>query len=238
MELARRLVSLGRAARSESGVKVRQPLRRALVVLPPDSPKVLTEIVAEELNVDQVIATAGLEDVVSYEVVPNFRTLGPRLGVAVNEVRGALKRLDSRAIAGMLERSESVQVELNSGPAVLAPEDLELRIRGREGFAVSREGVAAVALDLEIDEELRARGVTRDVIRQIQALRREHGLEMADRIVVHLTGVDELANRLEEIAREVLAEKVEFVRGVGPAAPLALDDGRQASVWIAKAREA
>ena len=80
MALARRLTSLGRAARSEAGVKVRQPLARALVFLPPDAPEILRDIVADELNVDEIDTADELSEVLAFELVPNFRTLGPRLG--------------------------------------------------------------------------------------------------------------------------------------------------------------
>ena len=82
MALARRLTSLGRAARSEAGVKVRQPLRRALVFLPADSPEILRDIVADELNVDEVDTAEELGEVIQFELKPNFRTLGARLGDA------------------------------------------------------------------------------------------------------------------------------------------------------------
>ena len=77
MDLARRLVSLGRSARAQSGIRVRQPLRRALVALPPDSPRLLEDVVAEELNVDEVVTAHGISELVSFELVPNFRMLGP-----------------------------------------------------------------------------------------------------------------------------------------------------------------
>ena len=80
MGLARRLTSLGRAARSEAGVKVRQPLARALVFLPSDAPAILHEMVAEELNVDEIDLADELSEVLEFELVPNFRTLGPATG--------------------------------------------------------------------------------------------------------------------------------------------------------------
>ena len=83
MALARRLTSLGRAARSEASVKVRQPLARALVFLPADAPDILRDIVADELNVDEIDTADELSEVISFELVPNFRTLGPRLGERV-----------------------------------------------------------------------------------------------------------------------------------------------------------
>jgi isoleucyl-tRNA synthetase len=184
--------------------------------------------------VDEVVSITELGDVVSFELVPNFRSLGPKLGEAVKEVRRALDRLDVGEVAGTLERDEPVEIELSSGSVVLGPGDVELRVKSREGFAVSREGVAAVALDLQVDEALRTRGMVRDVIRQIQALRRERGLQMSDRIVVNLMGVDELQSWSEEIGREVLAQQVGFFSGAGDPSELEIDDGRQATVWIEK----
>jgi isoleucyl-tRNA synthetase len=215
-------------------VKVRQPLRRALVVLPPDSPPLLTGIIAEELNVDEVVATTELGDVVTYEVVPNFRTLGPRLGEAVKAVRGALAAADPVAIAETTSRGEPFVLTIGGEKIELTPDDVEVRVRGREGFAVSREGVAAVALDLEIDDELRSRGLVRDVVRQIQALRRETNLAMSDRIAVVLSGVDDLSDRTSEIATEVLAHAISFGDTGDDATALELDDGRAASVSIRK----
>jgi isoleucyl-tRNA synthetase len=234
MAFTRYLVSLGRAARSESGVKVRQPLRCALVVLPPNSPQLLKAIVAEELNVDAVDVTTELSDVVTYEIVPNFRSLGPRLGKAAKNVRAALQLVDPVTIVDTLHRGEELPVEIDGETHLLTSSDVEIRVRGRAGYALSREGVAAVAIDLEIDEELRVRGLVRDLIRQIQALRRSMNFEMSDRIDVVLSGVEDLAEKGTEIGTEVLARSVEFGVAGDKAVPLELDGRRDAKVAIAR----
>ena len=93
MALARRLASLGRAARSEAGVKVRQPLARALVLPAAGCPAAARSgVVADELNVDQVVVAEELGEVLQFELVPNFKELGPRLGAAVKELKPALAR--------------------------------------------------------------------------------------------------------------------------------------------------
>ena len=122
MALARRLTSLGRAARSEASVKVRQPLKRALVFLPADAPEILRDIVADELNVDEIDTAEELSEVLQFELVPNFRTLGPRLGDLVKELKPALAALDGVAAAAALEEGRSVIVTLG----------------GRAGRAVAR----------------------------------------------------------------------------------------------------
>ncbi len=103
MALARRLTSLGRAARGEASVKVRQPLKRALVFLPAGSPEILRDIVADELNVDEVDTAEELSEVIQFELKPNFKTLGSRLKDLVREVEPALEALDTAAAAAALE---------------------------------------------------------------------------------------------------------------------------------------
>ena len=196
MALARRLTSLGRAARSEAGVKVRQPLARALVFLPADAPEILYDIVADELNVDEIDTADELSEVIEFELVPNFRTLGPRLGEAAKELRPALAALDTAAAAAELEAGRSITVVLAGEPVELSPEDIQLRVRGQEGFAVSRESGEVVALDLTLTDELRKRGLARDVVRLVQDLRKTSGLEVSDRIRLHLIGLDLIAESL------------------------------------------
>lgn len=235
MALTRHLVSVGRATRAQAGIKVRQPLRRVLIALPPDSPALLEDLVADELNVDEVVMAERLGEVLSFELVPNFRLLGPRLGESVKEVRAALATADAGPLVEGLERGQAVRLDVGGRAIELAPGEVEVRVKAREGFAVSREGTAAVALDLELDDALRRRGLLRDVIRQVQSLRRDTGLAMSDRIALRLDGLDDLRSEAGLIAREVLAVTVAFSGGEpGDGAGLVLesDDGRVARAWL------
>ena len=236
MSLAVQLASLGRAARNEAGVKVRQPLRRALVFLAPGSPAILADVVAEELNVDEVVEVDDLGElggVLSLELVPNFRVLGPRLGEAVKEVRNALSALDATAVAAAaaaVEAGQPVTVELSGGPVALGPDELEVRVRGQAGFAVSREGGAVVALDLAMDEDLRRRGLVRELVRHVQDLRKDRGLEVSDRIRLWLSGVD--PSVFDSVGREVLAVEVAPGPGLGDAVPIVLDGTGAVEAWL------
>ncbi len=235
MDVARRLTSLGRAARAEAGVKVRQPLARALVFLPAGSVMPPVGVVEDELNVDVLEYATELAEVLSFEIVPNFRSVGPRLGEAVKELRGALAALDSVAAATAIEAGGTITVQLSTGAFELGAEDVELRVKGQGGFAVSRDGAEVIALDLTLDEGLLRRGYLRDVVRQVQDLRKNSGLEVSDRIVLWLSGLDDLAEGFELLAGEVLATRVEIGEGEGPGTALELDDGREAFAWITKA---
>jgi isoleucyl-tRNA synthetase len=239
MALARRLVSLGRAARGEAQLKVRQPLAKALVFLPPGSPPILTDVVAEELNVDEVVVARELSEVLHFELVPNFKMLGPRLGAAVKELRPALGRLDAARAAEALEAGRAVEVSLGDRTVQLGPGDVELRVRGQAGFAVSRDGGEVVALDVQLDDDLRRRGMAREVVRQVQELRKASGLEVSDRIRLWLVHVDDLEDHSAYIASEVLATDIAFDgpregQGYDGEAALELDDGRQAKAFLAR----
>ena len=234
MAVARRLTSLGRAARAEAGMKVRQPLSKALVFLPSLSAMPPAGVVEDELNVDQLEYATDLANVLTFELVPNFRTVGPRLGEAVKELKPALAALDSVAAAETLESGGSLSVTLSSGTFELNGEDIELRVKGQEGYAVSRDGGEVIALDLTLDHDLRRRGFLRDVIRQVQDLRKNSGLDVADRIVLHVSGIDDLADGFATLASEVLATEVVVGPGEGTATVLELDDEREARAWVAK----
>lgn len=241
MDLARRLTSLGRAARSEAGVRVRQPLSRALVFLPSGAPPILYDIVAEELNVDEIDVADELSEVLEFELSANFRTLGPRLLDRAKDVRPALAALDSAAAAAALEAGEPITVDLPGGAVELGPDDVQLRIRGQQGFAVSREGGEVVALDLTLDESLRHRGLAREVVRLVQELRKSSGLDVSDRIHLHFVGLDMLVGHFDYIAREVLAVDIVIGPGEGEGTPLELEteEGRfTARVWLRKAEGA
>ncbi|MEA2499040.1 MAG: isoleucyl-tRNA synthetase [Actinomycetota bacterium] len=216
MGLVRRLVGLGRAARTEAKVRVRQPLERALIVMPAADAqdlKGLEDLVAEELNVKRVEAAHGLEDLITYTIKPNFKVLGPRFGKAMPEVARAIEAADPAEIVGAIEQGGSTMVYVEGDQLMLTADDLDIRIEGREGYSLAREGALGVALDLEISEELAAEGLAREVVRAIQDLRKAAGLAVEDRIELWLSTEDEAARTALErhedyIAGEVLATTV------------------------------
>jgi len=152
----------------------------------------------------------------------------------VKELKPALAALDSVATAQALEQGESVSIFLSNGEVVLTTEDLELRVQSQGGFAVSRAGGEVVALDLAIDDGLRRRGYLRDVVRQVQDLRKNSGFDVSDRITLHLVGIDDLSDGFALLASEVLASEILTTSGVGEGVALDLDDEREARAWAAK----
>jgi isoleucyl-tRNA synthetase len=216
MESARRIVSLGRTIRTEAGIKVRQPLRRAIVHAggEPETLAPLLDLVAEELNVGEVTVVESAETLSGWRAIPNYRTLGPRLGKAVQEVARVLGSEDGEAAAA-LARGETVRLSTSSGEVEISPEDVELVRESTGGWGVSAEGGLTVGLDLEITPELAREGAARELVRAIQDARKAAGLDIADRIELGIQASGAVAEALEAredwIAGEVLAVRV--VRG-------------------------
>jgi len=210
MAAARQVVTLGRSARTEAKVKVRQPLPRALVLFPGVdwSAEVVQEI-ADELNVKRIEPVQDLEGLLDYTVVPNFRALGPRLGPLVPKLREVLAAGDGAAIRRAFERDGEYRVEIEGEAVVIGPDDVEIRAAAHEELAVVQDGPVAVALDTTVDGDLRLEGLARELVRAINDLRKEQGLELVDRIRVTLRGAglvhDAAVRHGDWIAGEVLA---------------------------------
>jgi isoleucyl-tRNA synthetase len=148
--------------------------------------------------------------------------------------------VDGAAAAADIAAGRPVVVQLDDGPIELSGEEIELRVRAQFGFAVSRDGAEVVALDLTLDEDLRRRGLAREVIRHAQDLRKATGLEVSDWIHLYLVGLDHLAPLFDLIGREVLARSIRTTppEGAGEGTLLGLDDidsVREATIWVVKA---
>jgi isoleucyl-tRNA synthetase len=231
MARARRVVSLGLSARTEAKLKVRQPLRRAYVLSPGDwfSDAVAAEI-ADALNVRSLEHVVDLEGLLDYTVVPNFRALGPKAGARVPAVKEALARADAHAIRRALDAGGSFDLALADGSTIeLGPDDVDVRATSHEELALARDGADAVAIDTTVDDELRAEGIARDLVRAINDQRRAAGFEIADRIRVRLgaTGRAHAAAHAhrDRIASEVLAVAFDVVGDLD----IRTDDGQDAA---------
>ncbi|MGB2756993.1 MAG: DUF5915 domain-containing protein, partial [Acidimicrobiia bacterium] len=208
MELARALTSVGRAARTQAKIKVRQPLARARYLSTRPLSDEIAAVVSGELNVKMLEATDSLDDVVDLTVVPNFAALGPRLGKGVGELKTALTK-DGASVAHRIRTDGSAVVVLSTGPITLTPDDVEIRVRAREGFAVAEEQGYAVALDTALDASLIQEGTARELIRWLNEVRKDLDFEIADRVAVHIEASGAVNNAITahqpEIAADVLA---------------------------------
>jgi isoleucyl-tRNA synthetase len=195
MAAVRRVVELGRQARAQSGLKLRQPLRR-LIVQGADGAAAQADEIAEELSVKQV--EFGPVDATELRVKPNLPVLGPKLGKELAQVRAKLE-------AGDFEELEGGRLRVDGHE--LSPDEVLVERRGKEGWAVAGEDGLTVALDLALDPELESEAGAREAIHRINTMRKDAGLELTDRIVLTLPA--DLAEHQEWIARETLASRVE-----------------------------
>ena len=215
MARARTLVSLGLAARAEARCKVRQPLPRALVLLPAgeDLPADLRAEVADALNVKELEVVRSLAGLLDYTVVPNYKRLGPRFGPRVGRVVEAVRSLDGAEVARSLADTGALTIDVDGEPITLDREEVGVRARAHEELALAEDGPFAVALDTRITPELRAEGLAREVVRALNEHRKRLGLDIADRIRLRLGVRGELGAAIDThrawIAGEVLARDLE-----------------------------
>jgi isoleucyl-tRNA synthetase len=217
MAVARETVRLGLAARGQAKVKVRQPLHEAVVVAAGrerEAIERLADVVSDELNVKELRFVEEADELGSYEVKPNYRTLGPRFGKQMPMVAAAVAGLDPGHVAAALREGRTVAITVGGGDHELTGEDLLITMKPLEGYLVEREGSHAVALVSEIDDDLRVEGWARDIVRAVQNARQAAGLQISDRILLTFDGDEELlaAARAHEdyIAAETLATRVGY----------------------------
>jgi len=241
MDTARETVRLGLAARGQAKVKVRQPLREAVVVAAGaerEAIERLADVVRDELNVRALRFVGQAEELGTYEIKPNYRTLGPRFGKAMPRLAQAVAGLDPAHVAQRLRDGGRVAVTIDGHDHELAADDLLLALQPLEGYQLEREGSHAVALDLALDDELRREGHAREIVHAVQGARKAAGLAVEDRIALALGGDPQLLAAAREhdayIAGEVLATSVRHDLGGDEGAP-AVIEGRELRIGLDRA---
>jgi isoleucyl-tRNA synthetase len=239
MAVVRETVRLGLAARGQSKLKVRQPLRAAVVVAAGEERAAierLADVALEELNVKELRYVSQADELGSYEVKPNYRALGPRFGRQMPQVAAAVAALDPQHVASALRNGGRVAISVDGHDHELGADDLMLAMQPLEGYQLEREGSHAVALELELDDELRREGLAREIVHAVQNARKTAGLQVEDRIELDLGGDEELvsaARAFEEyLARETLALAVAYDGADGEAATI---EGRPLSIGVRRA---
>jgi isoleucyl-tRNA synthetase len=209
MAVVRETVRLGLAARGQAKLGVRQPLREAVVVAAGAERAAiarLENIVLGELNVKQLRYVSQADELGSYEVKPNYRALGPRFGRHMPQVAAAVAALDPGHVADALREDRRVGISVDGHDHELGDDDLLLAMSPLEGYQLEREGSHAVALDLELDDELVREGLAREIVHAVQNARKTAGLEVSDRIELTLGGDEELLDAAREYERYLAGE--------------------------------
>ena len=233
MEAVRLTVELGRAARAQAKAKVRQPLRRAVIVANDAEREAIQAragLVTAELNVKELDFVSEEGELVSYAVKPNYRSLGPRFGKRMPQVAAAVEALDPVHVAAVMGDGGQVGINVDGDEHALGPDELTLSLQPLEGYEVEAEAGHAVALQLELDDELRREGLAREIVHAVQNARKAAGLEITDRIELSLGGDENLldAARAHEpyLTGEVLATSIAYDATEGAAAKIGGHDLR------------
>jgi len=240
MALVQRMVSLGRAARAKAQAKVRQPLAAAVLVPRSAVERAalarLVEPVADELNVKRVEVLEHAGDRLTYSLRPNLPVLGPKFGPAVGTIRQALQQAPSAEVVAKMRAGQPIPL----AGIELAASDILVSVEAAEGWSAAEEAGYAVLVDTRVTAELAAEGTARELVRRLQDLRRESGLEVTDRI--HVTfeapgGVAAVfAAHGDYIAQETLALSIEPGAATAGAATVRADlDGERVVLALRRA---
>ncbi len=220
MATLREIASLGRSARMNAKLKVRQPLSKVEVVLVDETARPWLEehdeILRDELNVKEIHYASGSSPYIEYQVVPNFRILGPKLGPNLPKVKQLLAQADGRALLHELKTQGKMVLSVEGKPIELEDSDVQVRLLAKAGWAAEQGNESVVILSTELDDSLIREGIAKDLIRSIQDLRKKRQLRFTDRITLFIATESEVVQRaIEEhrvfISRETLAENLQLV---------------------------
>ena len=208
------IVVLGRSCSNSANIKNRQPIGTMFVKSHTELNEFFKAIIAEELNVKNVEFKDDVKDFTSYSFKPQLRTLGPKYGKFIGEIRNALAEIDGNAAMDELNANGVLKLQLSTITAELEREDLLIETAQVEGFESASDYGITVVLDTNLTPELIEEGFVREIISKIQTMRKDSGYEVMDHIVLYHSGNDKIkeiiANNKDEIMEDVLADDIKF----------------------------
>ncbi|MBQ6823177.1 MAG: isoleucine--tRNA ligase, partial [Clostridia bacterium] len=206
------IVVLGRAARNGSGRKNRQPLACMYVEATEALGEAFLEIIKDELNVKAVSFKESLSEFISYEFKPQLKTVGPKYGKQLGEIRNALSSIDGAAAKAELDDCGAIILDLPGGQVKLETEDLLISVAQKDGYYTAKDKGYTVVLDIQRTDELIREGMIREIISKIQTMRKDSGFEVMDHIEIFVNGNDKLLalmkENFSEVADATLADKL------------------------------
>lgn len=212
MDEVLKIVVLGRSARNGSAMKNRQPLAKMYVKAQNALDKFYVDIIEDELNIKEVVFTDDVGGFVSYSFKPQLKTLGPKYGKQLGEIRNALANVDGAKAKAELNETGTMTLSISTGDIKLTEEDLLIDVKQMEGlYTVSDNGVTVV-LDTTLTPELVEEGFVREIISKVQTMRKDAGFEVMDHIIVGVSDNDKIADIMSKnkagIAKDVLANDI------------------------------
>ena len=206
------VVVMGRACRNTANIKNRQPIGRMFVKAPFELSEFYREIVEDELNVKEAVFTDDVREFTTYTFKPQMRTVGPRYGKLLGQIKQALSELDGNAAMDELRTKGVLTMSLAGTEVSLTEEDLLIDMVRKEGYVTEADKEVTVVLDTNLTPELLEEGFVREIISKVQTMRKEAGFEVMDHINLYQDENDAIAEILkkhtDEIKSEVLAEEI------------------------------
>ena len=213
MDLAYKIVKLGRSARNGANIKNRQPLSKMLLSTS-ELPEYYGDIIKDELNIKEVELGADLSKYVNFEIKPNLPVLGRAYGKLIPAIRKEIASRNQMELAQKIQNGGVEVITVDGNEIELNAENLLVTMQGLEGFAFAGEGSVGVVLDTTITDELREEGHVREIISKIQNMRKESGFEVADKITLYVAENDMLLDVIKKfedvIKKETLTEEVVY----------------------------
>lgn len=214
MEIAQNVVYLTRAIRAKNNLKVRQPLRKIMVVLDKsrhDALLKMKDVVLDEVNIKELVVLSDDAEFVNKSSKANFKSIGPKFGKKAKAVAEAIKNFNKEQIR-LIESGEQINLSIDAEEIFVSREDVEILSTEITGWVVETEGGVTVALDKELDDSLIAEGLAREFVNRIQNMRKDAGFEVTDKIKITLKGDNNLINAINNfnqyIVNETLAEQL------------------------------
>ena len=231
MSKARTIASLALSLRKKEQIKVRQPLQKIMIPVrnqeEREAIQAVEELILSEINVKELELLDDASDILVKEVKPNFKTLGPRFGKNMRFVAAAIQGLDENQLK-TLEAQEEIELVIEGEKVMLSNADVDIQSKDIEGWLVANSNGITVALDIQLNEELKEEGIARELINRIQNLRKDAGFEVTDKIILYLTPHNSLNaalnNNLEYIKAETLTLEIHILDEVKEGVLIEFDD--------------
>ena len=219
MEEVLKIVVMGRAARNTANIKNRQPIGTMYVKADHVLPEFYVRIIEDELNVKQVTFTDDVRGFTSYTFKPQLKTVGPKYGKQLGNIRTALAEIDGNQAMDTLKETSALTFVFDGEEVVLTEEDLLIDVAQMEGYVTEGDNTVTVVLDTNLTPELLEEGFVRELVSKIQTMRKEAGFEVMDHVNLYADGNDTIARILtaymEEIKSEVMADQITIGKTAG-----------------------
>jgi isoleucyl-tRNA synthetase len=208
------VVVMGRACRNTANIKNRQPIGTMYVKATFTLSDFYKEIIAEELNIKEVIFKDDIADLITYTFKPQLKTIGPKYGKLLNQIRQTLTELDGNEAMSTLREAGKLELTIAGETVILTEEDLLIDTAQKDGFVSESDNNLMVVLDTNLTPALVEEGFIREIVSKIQTMRKEAGFEVMDRITVSIKDnvviTDIVKQHEEQIKAEVLAEAISY----------------------------